>query len=526
MQPQRRPGQRPAQVVPGQVGGLAERLAGAGGVARTAQRLPQADQQPGPALGTELSRGRGQPQRPPVVPGRVLVGQDGRRLLGGQLAVADGSGRLRLRDLPALVDRPQVMAGELGRAHLRPRPARRLQGRGRLQVEPGPGRRVELAVEDLAVQVVGEPPGAELVGRGNQHPGPGGLAELGQHLAHRLAGDPGQDGRAQVGPEHRGRLEQPHARVAEGGEPSLDGVADPVLAAHPYGGRVRVGGQQPRHLLDEERVAAGPPVHARPQLGVGLAAGEPGEHLGDLRGVEAAQRQRLALRLQPGDRAAERVAGSDLDVAVGRDQQLAAAAGPAGVEGGQLDRRRVGPVQVVEDDHQRRPPGGLQQGAAGGVEALEPAGQRGRLAGRAGVLEAGLDPERGQDLQPGPERRGALPAGAPDDGRAPRLGVVGGGRGQGGLADPGLAGEGHDPAPGRQRGLDQRSQLGERLVAADKRGGGRGHRTRTVRSPTPSRKGVSRRSRPAAPGSARPSRRPRSAGSSRCPSAWRWRPAW
>ena len=46
------------------------------------------------------------------------------------------------------------------------------------------------------------------------------------------------------------------------------------------------------------------------------------------------------------------------------------------------------------------------------------------------VLEAGVHAERGQDLQPGPEQRGALPAGPPDDRGAPLLGVVGGGRGQ------------------------------------------------------------------------------------------------
>jgi hypothetical protein len=184
-----------------------------------------------------------------------------------------------------------------------------------------------------------------------------------------------------------------------------------------------------------------------------------------------------------------RAAASSWAMASRSAQQLAAAPGPPGVEGRQLHRRRVGPVEVVEHDHQRGRGRGLEQGAADGVEALEP-GPRGR-SGLA-ALEVELDPEGAQGLQPGPERRGALPAGAPDDGRAPRLGVVGGRRGQGGLADPGLAGEGDEPAPGRQRGRDQRLQLGKRLVAADQTSGGRRHAPDDAMTPTPAQ-GLSRR---------------------------------
>ena len=485
MQAEGGPGQDAAVRVvgPGQLGGLPEGLAGAGGVTRAAQRLAQAGQQPGPARRVELPGRLAELQRPPVVAGGVLVGQDGRGLLGGPLAVGDGPGRGRRGELPALVDGPQVVAGQLGRSRRRPAAASRLQGGGGLEVEPGPGRRVELAVQDLAEQVVGEPPGPELAGGGDQHPGPGGLAEQGQHGAGGLAGHGGQDLGPQVGTEHRGRLQQPEAGVAEGGQPAQDRVAHPVRDL----GGARVGDQQPGDLLDEERVAAGAPLHAGAQLGVGLAAGDAGEHLGDLGGVEAAQGQGPALGLQPGDRGGQRVAGRHLDVAVGDDQQLGAAAGPAGVEGGQLDRCRVGPVEVVEHDHQRPGPGGLEQGGADGVEPLEPGRgrRRRRRRRRAPVLEAGVHAERGQDLQPGPERRGALPAGPPHDRGAPLLGVVGGGRGQGGLADPGLTDEGDEPAPGGQRGLDQGPQLGQRPVPADQTRRGRDHRTRRS-SPDPS----------------------------------------
>jgi len=54
VQAERGPGQgRPRPVAPGQVGGLPEGPAGAGGVARAAQRLAQPGQQPGPPPGRE-----------------------------------------------------------------------------------------------------------------------------------------------------------------------------------------------------------------------------------------------------------------------------------------------------------------------------------------------------------------------------------------------------------------------------------------------------------------------------------------
>ena len=479
---------------PGQVGGLPERLAGAGGVAGAAQRLAQAGQQPGPALRVELPGRLGQPQRPPVVPGRVLVGQDGGGLLGGQLAVADGPGRVRRGELPALVDGPQVVAGQLGRAHLRPAAAAasRVAAASRWSRARAAGSSWPYRTSRNRSWANRQGPSSPAGPTSTL--APAAWPSRASTVADGLAGDRGQDGRAQVGTEHRGRLEQPDAGVAEGGEPALDRVAHPVrdpTEARP-GGRPAAG--RPAGRGTGCRRSAG--ARSSPSSGSGSPPVTPASTWATW---GASRPPSGRVRPSASSRAigpAERVAGRDLDVAVGRDQQLGAAAGPAGVEGGQLDRRRVGPVQVVEHDHQRR------RGPAASSRAPLTAWKRsnrarattGRLAGRAGVLEAGLDPERGQGLQPGPERRGALPAGAPDDGRAPLLGVVGGGRGQGGLADPGLAGEGDDPAPGGQRGLDQRRSSASGWSRPTRRRRGRGHGTRTVRSPDPlGRKGVSRR---------------------------------
>lgn len=74
---------------------------------------------------------------------------------------------------------------------------------------------------------MGEPPGAEPVGRADQHPGLGGLTEQGQDGTDRAAGHPGQDGRVQVRAEHGGGRQQPGARLTEGVEPALDRVLGP-----------------------------------------------------------------------------------------------------------------------------------------------------------------------------------------------------------------------------------------------------------------------------------------------------------
>ena len=95
--------------------------------------------------------------------------------------------------------------------------------------------------------------------------------------------------------------------------------------------------------------------------------------VGDPVRVEAAQRD-PARALDPGElaeRVGERVVAAELDVAVGADQQQAGAGEPAGDEAQQQQRGLVGPVQVVEHDHQRARARGAGEEAGERVEEPE-----------------------------------------------------------------------------------------------------------------------------------------------------------
>jgi hypothetical protein len=113
--------------------------------------------------------------------------------------------------------------------------------------------------------------------------------------------------------------------------------------------------EQPHHLGDEERVALGLGVDRRHEL-----ARRPGRRreldvLGDVVLAQAVQRDlarvRFARELGQGRR--QRVAEGRIDVAVGADDQQAAARDLARHEAQQQQRRLVGGVDVVEDDDER-----------------------------------------------------------------------------------------------------------------------------------------------------------------------------
>ena len=142
----------------------------------------------------------------------------------------------------------------------------------------------------------------------------------------------------------------------------------------------------------------------------------------------------------------------------------------AGDEGQQLERRQVGPLEVVEHDDQRAVGGGLGQQVGHRLEHPEPGAvagrrrRRRRRRGRAGSCSSGAaaaGPPRAtsdaHDGQPRPERRrgAALEGVAPEDRRAPAPGLGGQLLEQPGLADAGLALDEHDAdrrcAPRRAR---------------------------------------------------------------------------
>jgi hypothetical protein len=114
--------------------------------------------------------------------------------------------------------------------------------------------------------------------------------------------------------------------------------------------------QMPDDLLDEERVALGLAVQRVHERRLGAGHAERGHQLGDLGLGQAAELEMLEQVLPPhvGDQLKQRVVGLELGVAIRAEQEHAARLRRADEVLEQLQRRPVGPVEVVEDEHERR----------------------------------------------------------------------------------------------------------------------------------------------------------------------------
>jgi hypothetical protein len=238
-------------------------------------------------------------------------------------------------------------------------------------------------------------------------------------VRHRLA----QTGDELVAGHARGALEQPvaDARAGDRGDPQhrrgrraqrLDAQDQRVdeVRRQPFAGGRR--GQ----LLGEERVALGAREEVVDEARVGPALEDAGQLGDDLIAREALDRHALDDRraLGLGQQRAQRVAAVELVGAVRRDEQHALAAGVAHEEGQEVARRAIGPVDVLEHEHERRVVGqaaqereqqldhaALRQGAvAVALRALELGQQRRQPRGRAaeGIgKRVGVDAAQGSD---------------------------------------------------------------------------------------------------------------------------------
>ena len=210
--------------------------------------------------------------------------------------------------------------------------------------------------------------------------------------------------RREVAPEHgRARQQRAHVRVD-----ARELLVEDRLQADRQPARIHAPARA-QHLAHEQRVA----LRERAHLGgidgrVGIVGGDPRAHVGV---VEAWERDHVALAADL--REPRRGVGElRVDVAVGADHEQAAAHEIARDDLQQLQRRRVGRVEIVEHDRERR---GVAQRSRGALEAAEPTLARIHRAG--GVGERIREIERLEHLRPRPERRRAagLPAAAPSD---------------------------------------------------------------------------------------------------------------
>ena len=107
--------------------------------------------------------------------------------------------------------------------------------------------------------------------------------------------------------------------------------------------------QKPRDLLDEQRHPAGALAHALDHLlAQRMASGELADHLRDVGAIEGAERDDAVMGAQAPGRAEFRPRGRDDE-----ERRLRAALGKS-VH--QIERGRVGPVQVLEREHDRLRP--------------------------------------------------------------------------------------------------------------------------------------------------------------------------
>ena len=164
-----------------------------------------------------------------------------------------------------------------------------------------------------------------------------------------------------------------------------------------------------------------------------------------------------------------------VDVTEAPDDQHPRARHVTGQERQQRQRRLVGPLEVVEHDHQPVRLGHPDEQRADRVEQLEPID--GPVARR--LVGSGREPclgqrvggvaELTQHLCPRPERRGhrVVPALAPRHQHRPVGRVVGQRAQDGRLADPRFAGDQHDPAPSGEGAVERGPEPSQGLVASD-----------------------------------------------------------
>lgn len=257
-------------------------------------------------------------------------------------------------------------------------------GLGVAAVDAGPLPGQQVVADGFAHQRVAEPV-AVPVGRREQDVGSdGGPQGLDQLVLGESGDGPQQwvlDGGASLGDEAHhalggvGQHLDPHEQqVAQGfGEPG-------VAAARPAGDE----------LLDEEGVAVGAFEDGVDEALVGLGGEDPGELAAYLRPVEAGQLDPLdgTEAVQFGEEGPQRVAAVDVVRTVGGDDDETPAVQGAEEVGEEVPGGGVGPVQVLQDEH---------DGAVRGEPLQHPGRQLEQPGGALLVVRAaGVSPSSGR----------------------------------------------------------------------------------------------------------------------------------
>jgi hypothetical protein len=283
-------------------------------------------------------------------------------------------GLVELADLRRL----EVMMRELGEMLVESSAMQLLERLSDSPVKPNPLRRGEPVIEGLADEIVREAVAADRAPCRDQQAGADGLLDELEGTLRRGIADPSEDVDAELRPQHgtRGqRLDRRRIEVTEapGDDITYAGRDGKVQLAGSDVVEAALGDQESHRFADEERVSAGLAAHRGDQLRAGDEPGGLLDEPTDRIFAEAAEYQHPGRRLaaELGECPPQRMIVGELDIAIGPHHEDRGIAQLAREEAKEKQRWRVGGLEIVEDDDERRALPRVPQERRRRVEQLE-----------------------------------------------------------------------------------------------------------------------------------------------------------
>ncbi len=220
---------------------------------------------------------------------------------------------------------------------------------GDLEVQAGPAQRGQVLDDDFADERVYEPIHTRPVDDRHEQPLPEGRLEVVEALFERQARRASKQAHFDVATDDGSDLEQPARRLGDLRETASHHIANPRRDV----GESLAGRDEPCHLRDEERVPTGALEDAAEQDVVRRRTGGQRDQFRCVRSAQTTKAQPARARQprQRGQRVDDVVVAADLQLANGADDQYRGVAQATGEGGEEFERCNIGPLHVVEDEH-------------------------------------------------------------------------------------------------------------------------------------------------------------------------------